>query len=160
MIDLYETSVPHSPVQTAVRTGRTAKIWSSLAVWTDCVKVVRPVHDFRGLQSTAVDCSPICTCLHLLPKIKTSLLGTEVHFSLWRACALRKFSGVCCSYIANAVTTLSDIPPSTLRSSSTLVNLLRIPHLILSKLSWHVHGPRKFLLRHAPTAHRLPLPLR
>jgi hypothetical protein len=47
-------SVLHSPVRTAVRTGRTAKIWSSPAVWTDCVKVVRPVHDFRGL---GVDCS-------------------------------------------------------------------------------------------------------
>ena len=44
------TSVLHSPV----RTGRTAKIWSSPGVWTDCAKVVRPVHDFRGLGP---DCS-------------------------------------------------------------------------------------------------------
>jgi hypothetical protein len=50
----FHSSVPHSPVRTAVRTGRTAKIQSSPAVWTDCVNVVRPVHGFRGLQSTAV----------------------------------------------------------------------------------------------------------
>jgi len=52
-LNLYvrKISVLHSPVRTAVRTGRTAKIWSS----TGCAKAVSPVHDFRGLGP---DCSP------------------------------------------------------------------------------------------------------
>ena len=66
-----------SPVQAALpntAAGRTAKIQSSPAVWTDCAKVVRPVYDFRGLGP---DRSPDVHFLALMTEVKKTLSGAE-----------------------------------------------------------------------------------